>query len=565
MPIFPSRRWKPPQVLLNELCTQLDYKCTYIDLRPYGHLQELMQAGSVAEQQANAWYKTSRCTMQEALVFNEGCPNGQLCPFAHNEEELRPQTEEKSPMQSRYELQLFSNDVQFMRIQNSESKASKGDAKSELARLCLENLGFKIVHKFYLHKSTKEESPPRGLLLPPIQMLLNNFCHLKGWKLVYEDLYDVVHLSSLSESERLGKWYKSKLLHKLCCDAVEGECPRGSACSFAHSPAELLEEPIDLRYGFDLHLLREDIPTLTFRSSEGPFPSPSLAKAAVAGLCAKHLGLCIGWCSELRPESDERLQELVADPQKHAEAMQSIRAASAAASANPALQAGSEPPPSAPPAPAQPSLSKTRLRKLLALCHGIAKSAACRTAADEGQWLSRLGGILANVCPESSRLVRAHFGSLRAFVRSNPGQFPDLPEQWADSKWAGTAHAAALEAPAAPDPGVAPTHAGRWAEDERIGPADVLPPRPAAPAAAPLQLEVGSVATPPAPCEERGSAAFWEATPEAKADPAADSINADAQWPKPAPLVGSSASPGSSAGGGGGEVVRAELHAHLER
>ena len=134
--------------------------------------------------------------------------------------------------------------------------------------------------------------------------------------------------------------------------------------------------------------------------------------------------------------------------------------------------------------------------------------------------------------------MRTHFGSLRAFVCANPGQFPDLPERWADSKWAGAADAAALVAPA-PDPGVAPPNAGRWAEDARIGPAD-------------------SDALPPLP---------GEATAEAKADPAADSINTDAQWPEPAPLVGSSESalPGSSASCGGSEVVRAELHAHLER
>ena len=107
--------------------------------------------------------------------------------------------------------------------------------------------------------------------------------------------------------------------------------------------------------------------------------------------------------------------------------------------------------PPAPPAEPPPPLSKARLRKLVALCRNLADSPQCHGALDEVLWLSRLGGLLVAACPESFRLVRAHFKTLGAFVHAHAGQFPSLPAQRTESTGAvgGKPPTAAKAAPAA--------------------------------------------------------------------------------------------------------------------
>lgn len=140
---------KPPQVLLHEYCETRGWTLRYEDVLPSGHIADFNQLDPTSMQyRQHPFYKTRRCVRLEKNFF-DGCHLGDICGYAHTEEELQP-FPTLPPQQYQYTLYLEIPNLEARGFLSPHSFSTKGSAKSYVAEECLKFI--EHIPKLYLNQ-----------------------------------------------------------------------------------------------------------------------------------------------------------------------------------------------------------------------------------------------------------------------------------------------------------------------------------------------------------------------------------------------------------------------------
>jgi hypothetical protein len=96
---------------------------------------------------------------QEKLIFDGGCPHGDECVFAHSEDELKPTPPD---YMERYHYELYLKRGEDLIFRGIEPRLTNRDAKAEVARMCLDALGYEVVDNHLRKRSNQAHTHAAG-------------------------------------------------------------------------------------------------------------------------------------------------------------------------------------------------------------------------------------------------------------------------------------------------------------------------------------------------------------------------------------------------------------------